>query len=162
MVNCLNTKTHSLKEMTEFCFENAVLLQTEDKKRTVTFFRMCQKKLCKSCTSFTSHLHSLCGMVWYRTWKSSQWTRKSVQAWDLIPAVGVLTACGIQGASHEQVTSQPCSGSGSNQHDCSVTCAAHMFQGLFLLHTHLLVFGVCVCVCVCVCACECVFFHSFK
>ena len=24
-------------------------------------------KLCKPCTSFTSHLHSWCGMVWYRT-----------------------------------------------------------------------------------------------
>ena len=45
----LNTKTHSSKEMTELCFENAdvkkhLLLQTEDEKRTVTFFRMCQNE----------------------------------------------------------------------------------------------------------------------
>ena len=36
------------------------------------FFPECVKtKLCKPCTSFTSHPHSSCGMVWYRTYKRS-------------------------------------------------------------------------------------------
>ena len=26
-----------------------------------------ETKLCKPCTSFTTRLHSSCGMVWYRT-----------------------------------------------------------------------------------------------
>ena len=45
VVNSFNTKTHSSKEMTEVCFENAdvkkqLLLQREGEKRTVTFSRM--------------------------------------------------------------------------------------------------------------------------
>ena len=46
VVNTLNTKTHSSKEMAEFCFENAdgksiCYCNTEDEKQTVTCFRMC-------------------------------------------------------------------------------------------------------------------------
>ena len=45
----LNTKTRSSKEKAEFSFKNAdvtkhLLLQTEDEKQTVTFFRMCQNE----------------------------------------------------------------------------------------------------------------------
>ena len=68
----LNAKTHSSREMTESCFENA-----DDKgvcyfKQRVTSMLSlsseCVKmKLCKPCTSFTSHPHCLCGMMWYRT-----------------------------------------------------------------------------------------------
>ena len=31
------------------------------------FYQNVKTKLCKPCTSFTSNLHSSCGMVWYRT-----------------------------------------------------------------------------------------------
>ena len=37
-------------------------------KSTLSFSSQCvETKLCKSCTSFTTRLHSLCGTVWYRT-----------------------------------------------------------------------------------------------
>ena len=44
VVNTLNTKTHTSKEMAEFSFENAdvrkkLLLQTGDEKQTATFLR---------------------------------------------------------------------------------------------------------------------------
>ena len=60
VVNTLNTKIHSSKEMAEFSIKNADV---------TSIFEM---KLCKPCTSFTSHLHSSCGMVWYRTLRVKQ------------------------------------------------------------------------------------------
>ena len=67
----LSTKTHSSKEMTEFCFENADVrskcYQKQGMKSQLSLSLECVKtKLCKPCTSFTSNLHSLCGMVWCR------------------------------------------------------------------------------------------------
>ena len=47
VVNTLNTKTHSSKEMTELCFKTADVKSNviaEDEKQTVTFFRMCQNE----------------------------------------------------------------------------------------------------------------------
>ena len=45
MNSYINTKTHSSKEMTEFCFENAdgksICYCKHNEKQTVTFFRMC-------------------------------------------------------------------------------------------------------------------------
>ena len=72
MVNTLSTKTHSFKEIDEFSFENAdvksVCYCQQRMKRKLSLSSECVKtKLCKPCTSFTSHLHSSCGMVWYRT-----------------------------------------------------------------------------------------------
>ena len=72
VVNSLNTKTHSSKEMAEFCFEIAddksMWYCKQRMKGTLSLSSECvETKLCKPCTSFTSHLHSWCGMVWYRT-----------------------------------------------------------------------------------------------
>ena len=72
VVNTLNTKTHSSKEMTEFSFENAdavsICYCKQRMKSTLSLSSECDEtKLCELCPSFTSHLHSLCGMVWYWT-----------------------------------------------------------------------------------------------
>ena len=72
VVNSLNTKTHSSKEIIEFCFKNADVKSIchckQRMKGTLSLSSECvETKLCKPCTSFTSHLHSLCGMLWYRT-----------------------------------------------------------------------------------------------
>ena len=72
VVNTVNTKTHSSKEMAEFFFENAdvksICYFKQKTKSTLSLSSECvETKLCKPCTSFTSHLHSSCGMVWYRT-----------------------------------------------------------------------------------------------
>ena len=71
-MNTLNTTTHSSKEKGEFSFENAVVKSIcyckQWTKSKLSLSSECVKtKLCKPCTSFTSHLHSSCGMVWYRT-----------------------------------------------------------------------------------------------
>ena len=72
-MNTFNTKTHSSKDIATFSFTKADVKsicyrKTDDEKQTVTFFlNYVETKLCKPCTSFTSHLHSSCGMVWYRT-----------------------------------------------------------------------------------------------
>ena len=70
-MNSLNTMTHSSGEMAEFRFENAAATSICDCKQrmksTPSLSSECvEMKLCKPCTSFTSHLHSLCGMVRYR------------------------------------------------------------------------------------------------
>ena len=80
VVNALNTKTHSSKEMAELCFENAdvksICYSKQKIKSKLSLSSECVKmKLCKLCISFTSHLHSSCGMVWYRTF------RVKVQVW---------------------------------------------------------------------------------
>ena len=72
VVNSLNTKTHSSKEMTEFCFKNAdvksICYCRQRMKTKLSLSSECMEtKLCKPCTTFTSHPHSSCGMVWYRT-----------------------------------------------------------------------------------------------
>ena len=72
VVNTLNTKTHSSKEMTEFSFENAddksIRYCKQRMKSALPLSSDCvETKLCKPCTSFTSHLHNSCGLVWYRT-----------------------------------------------------------------------------------------------
>ena len=73
-MNNENTKTHSSKAVAEFSFEHADIksicyCKTEGEKPTATFFRMRQNEALQAVhtTSFTSHLHSSCGMVWYRT-----------------------------------------------------------------------------------------------
>ena len=68
----IDTKTHSSKETAEFSFENAdvesICYCTQWTKSKLSHASECvATKLCKPCTSFTWHLHSLCGMVWYRT-----------------------------------------------------------------------------------------------
>ena len=70
-VNSLNTKTYSSKEMTKFSFENAdvksICYCKQGMKSNQSLSSECvETELCKPCTSFTSHLHSSCGMVWYR------------------------------------------------------------------------------------------------
>ena len=67
-----NAKMHSSKEMAEFCFENAdvksICYSKQRMKSKLSLSLECVKmKLCKPCLFFTSHLHSLCEMVWYRT-----------------------------------------------------------------------------------------------
>ena len=74
VVNSWNTKTHSSKKMTGFCFENAdvrsICYCKQRVKSTPSFSSECvETKLYKLCTSFTSHPCSLCGMVWYRTFR---------------------------------------------------------------------------------------------
>ena len=71
-MNTLNTQTHSSKEIAEFCFENADVksfcYRKQRLKSKLSLSSECvETKLCKLCTSFTSHLHSSCGMLWYRT-----------------------------------------------------------------------------------------------
>ena len=77
LVNSLNTKTHSSKQLAGFCFENAAVKSIcnckQSMESTLQLSSECIKtKLCKRCTSFTSHPNSLCGMVWYRTLTFSQ------------------------------------------------------------------------------------------
>ena len=78
---------NSSKEILELSFESAdvkshLLLQTKDEKPTVNFFSACvETKLCKSRTSFTSHLHSWCGMVWYTTLRVNQNSLSIVVYW---------------------------------------------------------------------------------
>ena len=72
LMSTLNTKTHSSKEMAEFSFRNSEVKSIcYCKQRMKTKLSLSSEcvvtKLCKPCTSFTSHLHSSCGMVWYRT-----------------------------------------------------------------------------------------------
>ena len=72
VVNTVHTKTHSSKEIAEFCFENAdvksICYRKQRLKSKLSLSSECvQTKLCKLCTSFTSHLHSSCGMLGYRT-----------------------------------------------------------------------------------------------
>ena len=72
VVDTLNTKAHSSKEMPEFSFENAdaksICYCKQRIKSKLSLSSECvETKLCKQCTSFTSHLHSSCGMAWYRT-----------------------------------------------------------------------------------------------
>ena len=72
VANSLNTKTHSSKEMTEFSFKNADLKSIcqckQRMKSKLSLSSECvETKLCKPCTSFTWHIQSSCGMVWYRT-----------------------------------------------------------------------------------------------
>ena len=72
VVNTLNTKTHSSKEMVEFPFKNAdvksICYCKQRMKSKLSLSLECVKtKLYNLCTSFTLHLHSSCGMVWYRT-----------------------------------------------------------------------------------------------
>ena len=46
----------------------AFVITNKRMKSTLSLSSECvEAKLCKPCTPFTSHLHSLCGMVWYRT-----------------------------------------------------------------------------------------------
>ena len=71
-VNTLNTQTHSCKETAEFCFKNAQVKKVSYckqrmKSRQSLSSECVETKLRKPYTSFTSRLHSLCGMVWYRT-----------------------------------------------------------------------------------------------
>ena len=72
VVNTLNTQTHSCKEMAECCFQNAqsksISYCKQRKKSKLSLSSECVgTKLCKPYISFTSHLYSLCGMVWCRT-----------------------------------------------------------------------------------------------
>ena len=72
VLNTLNTNTHSSKEKAEFSFENADVksicyCKQWSKSKLSLSSRCVATKLCKPCTSFTAHLHSSCGMVWYMT-----------------------------------------------------------------------------------------------
>ena len=72
VVNTVNIQTHPCKDMDEFCFENAhakiiSYCKRRLKSRLSLSSECVETKLCKLCTSFTLHLHSLCGMMWYRT-----------------------------------------------------------------------------------------------
>ena len=76
-MNTLNTKTHSSKEIAEFCFENAdvksICYCKQRREGTLSLSSECvETKLCKPCTSFISHLHGSCGKVWYRTLRMKQ------------------------------------------------------------------------------------------
>ena len=72
VVNFLNTKTHFSEETAEFSFENtdvkSICSCKQRMKSKLSLSSQCIKtKVCRPCTSFTSYLHSSCGMVWYRT-----------------------------------------------------------------------------------------------
>ena len=72
VVKTINTKTHSSKEIAEFSFKNAddknICYCKQRMKSKLSLSSECvETKLCKPCTSFTSHLHSWCGVVWHRT-----------------------------------------------------------------------------------------------
>ena len=72
VVNTLNTKTHSSKETDEFSVEDAdvksICYRKQKVKSKLSLSSECvETTLCKLRTSFTSHLHSSCGTVWYRT-----------------------------------------------------------------------------------------------
>ena len=77
VLNTLNTKTHSSKEMADLSSENAdvesICYCEQRMKSTPSLTSECVKtKLCKLCTSFTWHLHCSYGMVWYRTFRVNE------------------------------------------------------------------------------------------
>ena len=66
------TETHFSKEIAEISFENAdvksICYCKEWIESKLSHSSECvEVKLCKPCTSFASHRHSSCEMVWYRT-----------------------------------------------------------------------------------------------
>ena len=86
-MNTLNTKTRSSKETAEFSFENAdvksICYCKQRMEGTLSLSSECvERKLCKPCTSFISHLHGSCGMVRYRTLRVNP--RAEQGHWDLI------------------------------------------------------------------------------
>ena len=81
VVNTVNTKTYFSKEIPEFSFENAdvksICYRKQGMKSKLSLSPECvETKLCKPCTSFTWHLCSSCGMVWYTTLRVKKSWRK--------------------------------------------------------------------------------------
>ena len=81
VMNTLDTKTRSSIETAEFSFENgevkSICYCKKRMKTKLSLLSQCiRTKLCKPCTSLTWYLHSLCGMVWYRTLRA-KWTPAS-------------------------------------------------------------------------------------
>ena len=71
-MNSVNTKTHSAKDMVQISskmqmLKAFVVAKQRTKSKLLLFSECVETKLCKPCTSFTSHLHSSCGMMWYST-----------------------------------------------------------------------------------------------
>ena len=89
VVNTLNTQTHSCKEMAEFCFENAQVESISYCKQRMQIKLSLssdgvETRLCKSNTIFrhtVTHLHSSCGMVWYRTLRVEKGMVKARETW---------------------------------------------------------------------------------
>ena len=82
-MNTLNTKTRSSKEIAEFSFENAAVKSIcyckQRMEGTLSLSSECvETKFCKPCTSFISHLHGSCGMVWYRTSRVMQLSKSKL------------------------------------------------------------------------------------
>ena len=96
LVNSLNTKTHTSTEMTEFCFKNAgvksICYCKQRMKTKLSLSSECvETKLCKPCTSFTSHPHSSCGIVWHRTLRVNiSATCKCISGTDLLRQLYVM------------------------------------------------------------------------
>ena len=96
VLNTLNTKTHTSKELADFSSENGDVEsicyceQRMKSKRSLSS-ECVKKKLCKPCTTFTSHLHSSCGMVWYRTSTVKQNWHCLLRGWVIIPAGGSVS-----------------------------------------------------------------------
>ena len=83
VVNTLN----SSKEISKLSFENADVKSIchckQRIRRKLSFSSECMEtKLCKLCTSFTSHQHSSCGMVWYRTLTVKKYLLKNHWNWN--------------------------------------------------------------------------------
>ena len=91
VVNTFNTKTHSSKEIAEFSLENAdvknICYCKQRMKTKLSLLSECvDTKLCKLCTSFTRHLHSSCGMVWYRTLRGKSVGQNVARCGSITPA----------------------------------------------------------------------------
>ena len=91
VVNSLNTKAHSSKEMTEFCFENAdvksIFHRTQMVKNTLSLSSECMEmKIYKLCSSFTSHPRTACvewcgtGHLKFLSCKTQRWTDRQTDS----------------------------------------------------------------------------------
>ena len=55
----------------------AFVIAKQKMKTKLSLLSECvESKLCEPCTSFTRHVHSSCGMVWYRTLRVRDWKTK--------------------------------------------------------------------------------------
>ena len=116
-MNTINTKTHSSKDIAEFSSENSHVksichCKQNMKSKLPLSLECVETKLCKLCTPFTSHLHSLCGMVWYRTFRVN-----------FLVLTEIPVGCSCQSSTHPNIPTQ------MTQHMANIRQAACLCLG---------------------------------
>ena len=112
VVNSINTKTHSSKETAEFCFKNAdvksICYCKQRVKSKLSLSSECvETKLCRPGIFVNSHLHSSCGMVWYRILRikrkhnlSTAWHSRGAEKLEELSEYSLLVGVRIQANTH--------------------------------------------------------------